>query len=334
MSPLVSGHKATLDCKVSGFYPGNASVLWFCRETPVLPGSITNSISRNNDGTFSLDSQYSFSPEVKDHNAVCVCQASHPAWRHTHRTSTTLTVHYGPEAVTVSTDSAVVANGSVLVTNGFTLNLICVADGNPRPETRWLGGSIKEVRHTETLHIPAVQREDEGLYWCVAQNPYGQQNASITLWVSDSSPAHPGGSKALYSLAAIPCVLVLVIGIVFLRRKGQKNKNALAGQGRQADGSQYDDGELTQYEGVSAAHIVYAAPKRRSKNPPQRSVGPSPVDSSQLVYADIMIPQPIRNLPDTSDETMTVYSEVCARGRRQDRRARKQELDCVYTLTP
>ncbi|XP_061073590.1 sialic acid-binding Ig-like lectin 12 [Conger conger] len=230
MSPLVSGHKATLDCKVSGFYPGNPSVLWFCRETPVLPGSITNSISRNNEGTFSLHSQYSFSPEVKDHNAVCVCQASHPAWRHTHRTSTTLTVHYGPEAVTVSTDSAVVANGSVLVTNGFTLNLICVADGNPRPETRWLGGSIKGVRHTETLHIPAVQREDEGLYWCVAQNPYGQQNTSITLWVSDSSPAHPDGNTALCGLVLIPLAWVWAIVIIYLLKRGGSKTSALTDQ--------------------------------------------------------------------------------------------------------
>ncbi|XP_064158438.1 vascular cell adhesion protein 1-like isoform X1 [Anguilla rostrata] len=98
-SPLVSGRTATLDCKVSGFYPRNASVLWFHRGTPVSPGSVTENITMNNDGTFSLLSQYNFSPTVKDNNAECACQASHPMWTQTNRTSITLNGSYGNKPV-------------------------------------------------------------------------------------------------------------------------------------------------------------------------------------------------------------------------------------------
>ncbi|XP_035242362.1 vascular cell adhesion protein 1-like isoform X1 [Anguilla anguilla] len=156
-SPLVSGRTATLDCKVSGFYPRNASVLWFHRGTPVLPGSVTENITMNDDGTFSLLSQYNFSPTVKDDNAECACQASHPMWTQTNRTSITLNVSYGPVTMNLTFDSEVVTNGPVHVTNGSTLNLTCVADGNPKPGIQWLGGSIKGVHHAESLSIPAVQ---------------------------------------------------------------------------------------------------------------------------------------------------------------------------------
>ncbi|XP_035290333.1 myelin-associated glycoprotein-like isoform X2 [Anguilla anguilla] len=226
---LVFGHKVTLNCRVSRFYPWNASVLWFHRGTPVSPGSITENITMNDDGTFSLLSQYKFSPTVKDNNAECVCQASHPAWTETKRTSIAVSVRYGP-IVNVTSNLEAVTNGSGRVTCGSTLNLMCAADGNPKPMTHWLGESIEGAHYEETLHIPAVQREHEGLYWCVAKNMYGEQNTSITLLVSCSDRnINTDGNKTVCGLALIPFAWVTGI-VICLLKKGRRKNNALAGQ--------------------------------------------------------------------------------------------------------
>ncbi|KAG7461584.1 hypothetical protein MATL_G00192650 [Megalops atlanticus] len=128
----------------------------------------------------------------------------------------------GPRTVTVTSDSGAVISGSVHLNKGSPLNLICRADGNPSPEIQWQGGHITVQHSTETFHIPAVQKEHEGLYWCVARNQYGERNTSITLLVSDSSCE---STCLLVKLLGIG-ILVLVDTIMFIFFKVRKTKPA------------------------------------------------------------------------------------------------------------
>ncbi|KAJ8382559.1 hypothetical protein SKAU_G00033370 [Synaphobranchus kaupii] len=205
LSHLVSGHESILLCTASRFYPGNPSVLWFHRNLPVPPSNITNDIIGENDGTFSLRSQYRFIPSEADHTAECFCQVAHPVWTGRRTVNITLDVLYGPSAVSVTSHWGSVANGFVSVAVGSTVNLTCSADGNPSPKIQWLSGDITKLNSSECLYIASVLKEAEGLYWCVAQNQYGVRNTSITLLVT-------------YSAGVSTCLLVklLLIGILIL----------------------------------------------------------------------------------------------------------------------
>ncbi|KAG7461585.1 hypothetical protein MATL_G00192660 [Megalops atlanticus] len=222
LSPVVSGLKGGLLCLTSGFDPWNLSVFWFHKGFPVPPSNITSHIIRERDGTFSLRSLYRFIPTEADCTAECLCQVSNPAWQLPRNASITLIIHYGPRTVTVTSDSGAVINGPVHLNKGSPLNLSCASEGKPWPETQWLRGDITVQHSTETLHIPAVQKEHEGLYWCVARNQYGERNSSITLLVSDS------GCEPTCLLVKLLCVgiLVLVDTIIFIVFLIRKNKTA------------------------------------------------------------------------------------------------------------
>ncbi|KAJ8269452.1 hypothetical protein COCON_G00120590, partial [Conger conger] len=186
LSLLVSGNESILLCTASQFNPGNPSVLWFHRNLSVPTSSIANDIIVESDGIFSLRSQYRFTPTEADHIAECFCQVSHPSWTEPCTANITLNVRYGPSAVSVMSPSGFVANGFMNVAVGSTVNLSCAANGNPSPKVQWLRGDITEPNSTDRLYIPLALKEDGGLYWCVAQNQYGERNTSITLLVTES----------------------------------------------------------------------------------------------------------------------------------------------------
>ncbi|KAI1893446.1 hypothetical protein AGOR_G00123810 [Albula goreensis] len=311
LSPLVSGSEATLECRVHGFYPQNPSVMWFHRGAPVPPSDITNHSTQNNDGTFTLHSRNKFSPTVEDHNTETVCQVSHPVWRYNKTASISLNVSYGPITVNVTSDTDAVTNGSVRVTNGSSLILRCVADGNPRPGTQWLGGSIKTAHHEETLHISAVKKEDGGVYLCVVKNEYGELNTSLTLLVTDrdsNDKVSNRGDKALYSLAVISIIL--------------------ADQGLQPQGQEplHDDSGPTQ-------DVTYAVPKSHKKKAKRQPAGQTGLEDPQLVYADILFPLAPQSVSAMDEVAMTIYSEV---GKKKEHNANRRDqaavLDSIYTL--
>ncbi|KAG9338170.1 hypothetical protein JZ751_027038 [Albula glossodonta] len=217
---LVSGSEAVLLCTASRFYPGSPSVLWFHRDASASSESITNKITKESDGTFSLESQYKFIPTETDHGTVGICLVSHPDWTQQRTVNITLNVSYGPTAVNVTSRSGHVTEGIVSLAVGSLLHLTCVAEGNPRPKIQWLWGNITVQHSTETLFIPAVLQEHEGVYWCVARNQYGQRNSSITLRVTNTVDV--GVSACLLMKAMYVGILALVdviILIAFMIRK-------------------------------------------------------------------------------------------------------------------
>ncbi|XP_036378952.1 neuronal growth regulator 1-like isoform X2 [Megalops cyprinoides] len=310
--PLVSGEEAILVCSVSGFYPQDLSVLWFHRGQQVSHSSISNHISRSHNGTFSLRSQYRFKATVADNMAECCCKVSHPAVGWERATSIILGVNYAPSTVNVTSHSRLVINATLLLEVGSPLDVICSADGNPSPEIHWLTGSRSVWNSRETLQLTAVQKEHHGVYWCVAKNQYGERNTSITLVVfqSEASLGNPG-LIALCGLAVVSILSVLVtIGCVLKKSKNRSSAEALTGVSQHSTFS---------HEGLAASpDEIYSVLNISTKRSKQQNPAPQNVDTSQLVYAEIMFPFASRKknvmaVDDSSCDSTVIYDQVNTR---------------------
>ncbi|XP_037392153.1 hemicentin-2 isoform X1 [Pygocentrus nattereri] len=99
---------------------------------------------------------------------------------------------------------------------GQSVNLECVADGQPRPEVVWHRGRRPVVEGTHlqlfsngTLYIPATQRSDAGLYTCSARNAAGRASQDVRLFIQ-VPPMIPGGQSEMSVIqgfqALLPCV--------------------------------------------------------------------------------------------------------------------------------
>ncbi|KAL7827239.1 hypothetical protein SRHO_G00329570 [Serrasalmus rhombeus] len=99
---------------------------------------------------------------------------------------------------------------------GQSVNLECVADGQPRPEVLWHRGRRPVVEGTHlqlfsngTLYIPATQRSDAGLYTCSARNAAGRASQDVRLFIQ-VPPMIPGGQSEMSVIqgfqALLPCV--------------------------------------------------------------------------------------------------------------------------------
>ncbi|XP_031240130.1 myelin-associated glycoprotein isoform X2 [Mastomys coucha] len=90
-----------------------------------------------------------------------------------------LSVMYAPWKPTV--------NGTVVAVEGETVSILCSTQSNPDPiltifkEKQILATVIYESQLQ--LELPAVTPEDDGEYWCVAENQYGQRATAFNLSV-------------------------------------------------------------------------------------------------------------------------------------------------------
>ncbi|XP_049974936.1 myelin-associated glycoprotein isoform X2 [Alexandromys fortis] len=90
-----------------------------------------------------------------------------------------LSVMYAPWKPTV--------NGTVVAVEGETVSILCSTQSNPDPiltifkEKQILATVIYESQLQ--LELPAVTPEDDGEYWCVAENQYGQTATAFNLSV-------------------------------------------------------------------------------------------------------------------------------------------------------
>ncbi|EHH59462.1 Siglec-4a [Macaca fascicularis] len=90
-----------------------------------------------------------------------------------------LSVMYAPWKPTV--------NGTMVAVEGETVSILCSTQSNPDPiltifkEKQILATVIYESELQ--LELPAVSPEDDGEYWCVAENQYGQRATAFNLSV-------------------------------------------------------------------------------------------------------------------------------------------------------
>ncbi|KAJ8275618.1 hypothetical protein COCON_G00073700 [Conger conger] len=282
---LVSGSESELTCRATGFYPRNVTVRWFCGETPAPPGDVADVITAARDGTFSLSSRYRFRAHALDHGVRCHCLVSHPTWTGAGNASLTLDVSYGPSCVNVTSRSDPVTQGVLHLPEGSPLNISCSADGNPRPETLWLGGSIN-LRHAGgTLQLGAVQEEDGGKYWCVASNLYGEKNASITLLVYQSKFSHR--VALLCVVGTVLMTLVFVIVCILTKTMNRSQAQTLS------DCS--SEGAFPHQSEGASPDKLYSVLEISGKRAQQQKPAPQDVDESQLIYTEIKFPLATHN---------------------------------------
>lgn len=99
-------------------------------------------------------------------------------------------------------------NGTVVAVEGETVSILCSTQSNPDPiltifkEKQILGTVIYESELQ--LELPAVTPEDDGEYWCVAENQYGQRATAFNLSVEcEYSPSSPPLLRAEWTLCPL-----------------------------------------------------------------------------------------------------------------------------------
>ena len=79
-------------------------------------------------------------------------------------------------------------SGSVTLNEGRPLNLVCTIEaGDPPPSLSWrkLGDTVESVgTASPTLSLPAVTKEDEGTYACIASNSAGEAEERVQVIVT------------------------------------------------------------------------------------------------------------------------------------------------------
>lgn len=87
-------------------------------------------------------------------------------------------------------------NVTVVAVEGETVSILCSTQSNPDPiltifkEKQILATVIYESELQ--VELPAVTPEDDGEYWCVAENQYGQRATAFNLSVEcEYAPSNP-----------------------------------------------------------------------------------------------------------------------------------------------
>ncbi|XP_029432811.1 myelin-associated glycoprotein isoform X2 [Rhinatrema bivittatum] len=136
------------------------------------------------------------------HDGVYTCVAENEYGRV--NKSLGLAVMYAPWKPTM--------NSSALVVEDESVTILCSTQGNPEP----IMSIVKEKEVLKTvvyeseilLEIPLVTHEDDGEYWCTAENQYGHSNSSFNLTV-EFAPIFLPDSKCTTGRDSVQCICVV-----------------------------------------------------------------------------------------------------------------------------
>ncbi|XP_008529577.2 sialic acid-binding Ig-like lectin 5 isoform X2 [Equus przewalskii] len=132
-------------------------------------------------------------PQPQDHGSNLTCQVTLPGADVSAERTIQLNVSYAPQNLTISmfqkegTGPEALGNGSsLLVQEGQSLRLVCVADSNPPATITWTRGSqILSSSNPGVLELPWVELGHQGTYVCRAQHLLGSLEASLSLFVTN-----------------------------------------------------------------------------------------------------------------------------------------------------
>lgn len=104
----------------------------------------------------------------------------------------------------------------MVAVEGETVSILCSTQSNPDPiltifkEKQILATVIYESQLQ--LELPAVTPEDDGEYWCVAENQYGQTATAFNLSVECECPSPTASTIGLsgdtWVIGRPPCIPV------------------------------------------------------------------------------------------------------------------------------
>uniref|UniRef100_A0A2K5Y760 Myelin-associated glycoprotein n=1 Tax=Mandrillus leucophaeus TaxID=9568 RepID=A0A2K5Y760_MANLE len=175
---VVAGTEVEVSCMVPDNCPElRPELSWLGHEglgEPAVLGRL-----REDEGTWVQVSLLHFVPTREANGHRLGCQASFPNTTLQFEGYASLDVKYAPWKPTV--------NGTMVAVEGETVSILCSTQSNPDPiltifkEKQILATVIYESELQ--LELPAVSPEDDGEYWCVAENQYGQRATAFNLSV-------------------------------------------------------------------------------------------------------------------------------------------------------
>nr|XP_014352944.1 PREDICTED: tyrosine-protein phosphatase non-receptor type substrate 1-like [Latimeria chalumnae] len=89
---------SVIKCSIQGFYPQNITVQWL-RDGNIINGSTLSPLQKNEDNTFSVDSDYVFMPTSRDSSSTYSCRVSHSALQQPIQKDIRLQLGAAPEVI-------------------------------------------------------------------------------------------------------------------------------------------------------------------------------------------------------------------------------------------
>ncbi|KAK1153446.1 cell adhesion molecule 2-like isoform X1 [Acipenser oxyrinchus oxyrinchus] len=323
---VVAGKEVELNCSAIGFYPEEISFTW---TRGALHSAVQNNTVNHADGTFSAYSRLRFTPDSADNGVTVGCHINHSSLRETLTRLTTLNVtssaygnvtlnvtSYSPRSFSVaysinSQPPRPVEQGGIYAPEMSTLWLHCAVQSNPQSSVSWLIESISTADFKSTtsgthLLIEGVRVEDEGTYWCIANNSNGAGNSSVAVRVK---PKVAVASLPFIFIVVLTSFTVLVIIVAIINSKSQDKRNP---KGHSVNSTE------TNHAGLEASiqpevryGLIY---KRRKMKEPRKA------EKQEVVFSEVRFvmgtPQPKARcqLPtkDLGSEDSSQTNTVCA----------------------
>ncbi|XP_078726255.1 cell adhesion molecule 2-like isoform X2 [Lampetra fluviatilis] len=182
---LMEGDTIQLTCQSTGSKPA-ANIRWF-KGNQELKGQRREK-KDSNKKTFTVISTVNITVEWVDNMTPVRCQMDHPALRTTPlQTSQDLHVQYKPRLV--------ITPSSDIFEEGDTMELSCIATGNPNPSSiQWArrDGEMPDRARIlgNKLVITALNKTDNGTYKCEGFNNIGHSAEEYTLYVRGTYFTH------------------------------------------------------------------------------------------------------------------------------------------------
>ncbi|KAM3605134.1 uncharacterized protein V6R79_021201 [Siganus canaliculatus] len=222
-NPVPEGGKVTLTCTSTGSKPP-ASLHWY-RGEKELDGRPNVVESVPDDPTYNVSSELTLEVSRGDDNALITCAVDHPSLAQgDKRSEQALRVLYSPNVQ--------ILPKSDLPREGETFHLQCWGDGNPEPTSYiWekKDGDLPPLARVDGafLRFEMLNKSDNGVYLCQADNGIGNGQGEYTLLVQDPTAmstssgvdhAVIGGVVAV--IVFILLCLLIVLGRYLIRHKG------------------------------------------------------------------------------------------------------------------
>ncbi|XP_068461084.1 cell adhesion molecule 3 isoform X2 [Clinocottus analis] len=220
---VLEGDKVTLTCTSTGSKPP-ATLRWY-RGDQELKGRANVVEPVPDDPTYNVSSELTLEVSRSDDNALITCAVDHPSLTPgDKRSEHAVRVLYSPNTQIVpETD---------LPREGEKFHLKCVGNANPEPISyMWekKDGELPPLARVDGafLHFERLNKSDNGVYLCLANNGIGNRQGEYTLLVQDPTAmstssrvdhAVIGGVVAV--IVFILLCLLIVLGRYLIRHKG------------------------------------------------------------------------------------------------------------------
>ncbi|XP_028987822.1 cell adhesion molecule 3 [Betta splendens] len=217
------GGKVTLTCTSTGSKPP-AKLRWYSGDKE-LEGRPDVVESVPDEPTYNVSSELSFTVGRHDDNSVITCAVDHPSLgTGDKRSEHPLRVLFSPE-VEIQPESD-------LPREGEKFHLHCVGNGNPEPSAYiWekKDGELPPLSKVDGayLRFEMLNKSDNGVYICHADNGIGNGQGEYTLQVQDPTAMSPSSGVDHAVIGGVVAVIVfillcllIVLGRYLIRHKG------------------------------------------------------------------------------------------------------------------